>query len=72
MTASGLFALYTELDTYGRLYGSLAGVVVFLVWLWVANLALLAGAQFNAERARQAPQARWLETLGPSPGSPPV
>ncbi|MFE9479090.1 YihY/virulence factor BrkB family protein [Streptomyces spororaveus] len=72
MTASGLFALYTELDTYGRLYGSLAGVVVFLVWLWVANLALLAGAQFNAERARQEPQARWLETLGPSPGSPPL
>ncbi|MFG2985533.1 YihY/virulence factor BrkB family protein [Streptomyces sp. NPDC048258] len=54
LAASGLFTLYTELDTYGRLYGSLAGIVVFLVWLWFANLALLTGAQFNAERAREA------------------
>ncbi|MFI5666218.1 YihY/virulence factor BrkB family protein [Streptomyces sp. NPDC051704] len=53
LAASVLFTLYTELDTYGRLYGSLAGIVVFLVWLWIANLALLTGAQFNAERARE-------------------
>ncbi|MFE9635765.1 YihY/virulence factor BrkB family protein [Streptomyces sp. NPDC006463] len=53
MAASGLFTLYTELDTYGRLYGSLAGIVVFVVWLWLANLALLTGARFNAERARE-------------------
>ncbi|MFG2989256.1 YihY/virulence factor BrkB family protein [Streptomyces sp. NPDC048257] len=53
LAASGLFAMYTKLDTYGRLYGSLASVVVFLVWLWFANLALLTGAQFNAERARE-------------------
>lgn len=52
LAASGLFTLYTELDTYGRLYGSLAGIVVFVMWLWFANLALLTGAQFNAERAR--------------------
>ncbi|MFD9337412.1 YihY/virulence factor BrkB family protein [Streptomyces sp. NPDC060028] len=51
--ASGLFTLYTELGTYGRLYGSLAGIVVFVVWLWLANLALLTGARFNAERARE-------------------
>ncbi|MFE2012597.1 YihY/virulence factor BrkB family protein [Streptomyces sp. NPDC059491] len=50
--ASGLFTLYTQFGTYSRLYGSLAGVVVFLVWLWFGNLALLAGAQFNAVRAR--------------------
>ncbi|MDO0925308.1 YihY/virulence factor BrkB family protein [Streptomyces sp. TG1A-8] len=44
------FALYTShVSTYHRLYGSLAGVVVFLVWLWLSNLALLIGAQFNAE-----------------------
>ncbi|MGW6983810.1 YihY/virulence factor BrkB family protein [Streptomyces sp. NPDC054932] len=53
LAASGLFTLYTELDTYGRLYGSLASIVVFLVWLWFANLALLTGAQFNAERTRE-------------------
>lgn len=50
--ASGIFTLYTQFGTYSRLYGSLAGIVVFLVWLWFGNLALLAGAQFNAVRAR--------------------
>ena len=47
------FALYTShVSTYDRLYGSLAGIVVFLVWLWLSNLALLVGAQFNAELAK--------------------
>ncbi|KJY33501.1 hypothetical protein VR44_13830 [Streptomyces katrae] len=45
-------ALYAGAGTHNRLYGSLAGTIVFLVWLWVTNLALLAGAQFNAVRAR--------------------
>ncbi|OKK17301.1 ribonuclease BN [Streptomyces sp. CB00455] len=52
--ASVLFTLYTEFGTYSRLYGSLAGIVVFLVWLWFTNLALLTGAQFNAVRAARA------------------
>ncbi|WP_237536641.1 YihY/virulence factor BrkB family protein [Streptomyces sp. SID5785] len=53
LCASAGFALYTSvLSTYSRLYGSLAGVVVFLVWLWLSNLALLAGAQFTAELTR--------------------
>ncbi|MGW5398897.1 YihY/virulence factor BrkB family protein [Streptomyces sp. NPDC003952] len=52
LAATGLFTLYTELNTYGRLYGSLAGIVVFVIWLWLANLAMLTGAQFNAERTR--------------------
>ncbi|MEU2911948.1 YihY/virulence factor BrkB family protein [Streptomyces massasporeus] len=53
LLASGGFTLYTTnyAGTYDRLYGSLAGIVVFLVWLWISNLALLAGAQFNAELA---------------------
>lgn len=55
--ASGLFTLYAESGTYDRLYGSLAGTIVFLVWLWVTNLALLAGAQFNAVLVRRAAQA---------------
>jgi membrane protein len=55
LTSAG-FAFYTShAGTYNRLYGSLAGVVVFLVWLWVTNLSLLAGAQFNAELAREDP-----------------
>ncbi|MET8943349.1 YihY/virulence factor BrkB family protein [Streptomyces sp. NPDC004542] len=50
LTVSTGFALYTShLSAYSRLYGSLAGVVVFLIWLWLSNLALLAGAQFGAE-----------------------
>ncbi|MGW0366813.1 YihY/virulence factor BrkB family protein [Streptomyces sp. NPDC002990] len=51
--ASVLFTLYAEFGTYSRLYGSLAGIVVFLVWLWFSNLALLTGAQFNAVLARE-------------------
>ncbi|MFF9209823.1 MULTISPECIES: YihY/virulence factor BrkB family protein [unclassified Streptomyces] len=47
------FTFYADhVSTYHRLYGSLAGVVVFLIWLWLANLALLTGAQFNAELAK--------------------
>lgn len=54
LVASGGFALYaSHVGTYHRLYGSLAGIVVFLVWLWFSNLALLCGAQFNAELAKQ-------------------
>lgn len=46
------FALYAaHSGTYSRLYGSLAGSIVFLVWLWLSNLSLVAGAQFNAELA---------------------
>lgn len=56
LLASVGFALYASYaaGTYSRLYGSLAGVVVFLIWLWFSNLALLAGAQFNALLARTA------------------
>jgi membrane protein len=54
LLSSGGFALYASYaeGTYSRLYGSLAGVVVFLVWLWFSNLALLFGAQFNALLSR--------------------
>ncbi|MFF3327362.1 YihY/virulence factor BrkB family protein [Streptomyces sp. NPDC002889] len=55
LVSSAGFALYTaHVGTYDRLYGSLAGVIVFLIWLWVSNLALLIGAQFNAELAKAA------------------
>ncbi|MFC9175429.1 MULTISPECIES: YihY/virulence factor BrkB family protein [Streptomyces] len=56
LTASALFALYaTQVGSYSRLYGSLAGLVVFLIWVWFANLSLLAGAQFNVELDRREP-----------------
>jgi membrane protein len=47
---SALFALYvTNFSSYDKTYGSLAGVVIFLVWLWLTNVALLLGAEVNAE-----------------------
>lgn len=53
LTVSTGFAVYAStLSTYSRLYGSLAGVVVFLIWLWLSNLALLSGAQFTAELSK--------------------
>ncbi|MET9109117.1 YihY/virulence factor BrkB family protein [Streptomyces zhihengii] len=58
LAVSAGFALYTSvLGTYSRLYGSLAGTVVFLVWLWLSNLALLTGAQFTAELQSRIPLA---------------
>jgi membrane protein len=51
--ASFLFGLYiTNFSNYDRTYGSLAGVIIFLLWLWIANLALLFGAEFDAELER--------------------
>lgn len=52
IASAGFTAYANGFGTYSKLYGSLAGVVVFLVWLWVSNLALLTGAQFNAELSR--------------------
>jgi membrane protein len=37
---------------YNKSYGSLGGVIIFLVWLWIANLVLLFGAEFDAEVER--------------------
>jgi membrane protein len=53
LVASALFALYvSQFSSYDRTYGSLAGVVVFLLWLWITNLALLLGAELDAEMER--------------------
>jgi membrane protein len=51
--ASGLFALYVaNFGSYNKTYGTLAGVIIFLVWLWISNVAILLGAEFNAELER--------------------
>ena len=51
--ASAAFALYVAtFASYNKTYGSLGGVVAFLVWLWLTNIAILLGAEFNAELQR--------------------
>ncbi|MFJ7214763.1 YihY/virulence factor BrkB family protein [Amycolatopsis sp. NPDC098790] len=51
--ASAGFALYVaNFGSYNKTYGSLAGVIVFLVWLWISNVAVLLGAELDAELAR--------------------
>jgi membrane protein len=54
LIASGAFALYvSNFSSYNKTYGALGGVVVFLVWLWISNVVILLGAEFNAELERQ-------------------
>ena len=56
VVASVLFGFYvSNFGSYNKTYGALAGVIVFLLWLWITNLALLFGAELDAEleRARQ-------------------
>jgi membrane protein len=53
LLASGLFAVYvSQFSNYNKTYGSLASVIVFLVWLWISNLSILLGAELNAELER--------------------
>ena len=54
--ASALFGFYvSQFANYNKTYGSLGGVIIFLLWLWITNLALLFGAELDAEieRGRQ-------------------
>ncbi|MFL6099769.1 MAG: YihY/virulence factor BrkB family protein [Actinomycetales bacterium] len=56
VVASALFGLYAaNFSRYDKTYGSLAAVIVFLLWLWLTNLALLFGAELDSEleRSRQ-------------------
>ena len=51
--ASAAFAFYVgNFASYNKTYGALAGPIVFLVWLWISNIMILLGAEFNAELER--------------------
>ena len=51
--ASVLFAFYVgNFSSYNKTYGALGGIIVFLVWLWISNIAVLLGAELNAETER--------------------
>lgn len=53
LVISGLFAFYvSNFGSYDKTYGTLAGVIIFLVWLWLSNIAILLGAEFDAELER--------------------
>jgi len=53
LVASAGFAVYVAaFGSYNKTYGSIAGLIVFLVWLWISNVALLLGAELNAELER--------------------
>jgi membrane protein len=53
LIASALFALYVaNFGSYNKTYGTLGGMIAFLVWLWLSNVAVLLGAEMNAELER--------------------
>ena len=67
IAASAIFAVYVAtFASYNKTYGSLGGAVVFLVWLWISNIAILLGAEFDAELARE----RSIQTGQPADKEP--
>jgi membrane protein len=54
LIVSGAFAFYVaNFGSYNKTYGTLAGIIIFLIWLWLSNLAILLGLEFDAEVARE-------------------
>ena len=53
LVASGAFSVYvSQLGSFNKTWGSLAAVIIMLTWLWISGLALLFGAEVNAEAER--------------------
>jgi membrane protein len=67
IVASAAFAFYVaSFGSYNKTYGALAGVIIFLLWLWITNVAILLGAEFNAETER----GREIEAGAPADREP--
>ena len=53
LVASAAFAFYVaNFGSYNKTYGIIGGIIIFLVWMWITNVAILLGAEVNAERER--------------------
>jgi membrane protein len=53
IAASFAFALYTQHFPNNKTYGTFGGVIFFLTWLWISNIAILLGQELNAELERE-------------------
>jgi membrane protein len=54
IAASAAFGFYvSNFGSYNATYGTLGGVITFLVWLWITNIAILLGLEFDAELERE-------------------
>lgn len=63
LVASALFSLYVgRFGNYQETYGSIAGVVILLLWFWITAFVILLGAELNAELERQTAEDT---TVGP-------
>ena len=72
IVASVAFAFYVaNFGSYNKTYGALGGVISFLVWLWVSNIAVLLGAEFNAELERGRQIEAGMKPNGREPFLPP-
>lgn len=71
LATSADFAFYVaNFASYNKTYGALAGVVVFLVWLWITSLAILQGLEFDAEMVRPGDRRRPSLGQGAVRGTP--
>ena len=53
IVVSAAFGIYVaNFGSYNKTYGSLGAIIIFLVWLWLSNVAILLGAELNAELER--------------------
>ncbi|MGO4689906.1 YihY/virulence factor BrkB family protein [Glaciibacter sp. 2TAF33] len=52
LASLGFFFYVSNFSNYNKTYGSIGGMIVLLLWLWIANLSLLFGAEFDAEMER--------------------
>ena len=52
LASLGFFFYVSNFANYNKTYGSIGGIIVLLLWLWIANIALLFGAEFDAEMER--------------------